>query len=113
MSEHQRRERNDNTAADLTALSRRLSDQGKLIEAGWIGLRIACMDLAAPEVQVNEMRMAFMAGAQHPFSSIMNILDPGEEPTAADLARIEKISNELDEFGRTFELKYGKTSGTA
>lgn len=112
MSEHQRRAKMDQNSA-LAELSRHLTDQGKLVEAGWIGMRIACMDLNAPEIQVNEMRMAFMGGAQHVFSSIMTILDPGDEPTEADMKRMDLIANELAEFGRTFELKYGKTAGSA
>lgn len=112
MSEHQRRARLDSKDG-MAELSQRLTDHGKIIEAGWIGLRIACIDASAPEIQVNEMRMASMAGARHLFSSVMTILDPGDEPTDADLKRMELISNELDEFGRSFELRFGKTSGSA
>lgn len=57
----------------LERLSRELTDKGKLIEAGWIGLRIACDLEDAPKVQLEEMRNAFFAGAQHLFSSIMTI----------------------------------------
>lgn len=99
--------------AFLERLSRELTDQGKLIEAGWIGLRLAAMAPDAPAVQLTEMRMAFFAGAQHLFSSIMNILDPGEEPTDADLARMEFIHKELNIFIKDFEMRHTPTKGTA
>jgi hypothetical protein len=81
----------------LIKLSRKLADEGKLIEAGWIGLRIT-MDRDAPQVQLDEMRYAFISGAQHLFASIMNILDLDREPTAADLRRMSLIHTELQSF---------------
>lgn len=71
----------DQYRAILEQVSRDLTDNGKLVEAGFVGLRIACIPPSAPKTQVDEMQMAFMVGAQHPFTSIMTILDPGEEPT--------------------------------
>jgi hypothetical protein len=44
------------------------------------------------------MRTAFMAGAEHLFSSVMNVLDPGQEPTADDLRRMDLIHTELEEW---------------
>ena len=83
----------------LTETSRELADQGKLIEAGWVSMQLAMVPPDAPDVQVAEMRKAFMAGAQHLFSSIMAILDPGDdEPSEADLRRMDLISDELNAF---------------
>jgi hypothetical protein len=87
----------------LDDLSKKLTDQGKLIEAGWIGCRIMWVPKDAPEVQVTEMRRAYMAGAQHLFASIMGILDPGTEPTAKDLARMDLIHTELEAFRRSLQ----------
>jgi hypothetical protein len=97
----------------LEQLSRRLADDGKLIEAGWIGLRIAAVPLNAPAVQLEEMRNAFMAGAQHLFSSIMTILDPSLEETEADMRRLDLIASELDEFRKELELRVSRTKGSA
>lgn len=99
--------------AYLERLSRELTDQGKLIEAGWIGLRIAAVPLDAPAVQLSEMRMAFFAGAQHLFSSIMTILDPGSEPTDADLKRMDLIDAELRKFIADFTLRHTPTEGSS
>lgn len=94
-------------------LAKRLSDQGRLIEAGWIILRAMAVPPDAPEMQVNEMRYAFMAGAQHLFSSIMGTLDPDEEPTDADLRRLDLIHNELEAFRKEMELRHGGARGSA
>lgn len=77
---------------------REATDKGRLIEAGWISLRIAALPPNTHEVQLREMRGAFFAGAQHLFSSIMSVLEPGAEPTDANLQRMSQIQTELDEF---------------
>lgn len=74
---------------------KRLADEGKLVEAGWVGLRLAVGLENAPAQQLREMRLAFLGGAQHLFSSIMTVLDPSSEPTDADLKRMHLISDEL------------------
>jgi hypothetical protein len=97
----------------LEQLSRKLADDGKLIEAGWVGLRIAAVPLNAPAVQIEEMRNAFMAGAQHLFSSIMTIMEPDAEPTEADMRRMSLISDELEAFGEELKLRLARTKGSA
>lgn len=99
--------------AYLQRLERELVDKGKLIEAGWIGLRIAAVPLDASAIQLEEMRNAFFAGAQHLFSSIITILEPDAEPTEKDLARIDQIDAELRAFIQTFELKNFPPKGRA
>ena len=91
----------------LERLSRELTDQGKLIEAGWIGLRLAAIPEDAPKLQLQEMRMAFFAGAQHLFGSIMAILDEDREPTDADLRRMDLIDKELRGYLADFKRAHG------
>lgn len=88
-----------------TILSPRLIDEGKLLEAGWASLRAAAIDPNAPDIQLSEMRLAFFAGAAHVYSSIMAMLEPGEEPTDKDLARMQQIAAELEAFGKVFEAR--------
>jgi hypothetical protein len=88
----------DKRAAALEALSVELADKGRLLEAGWVAMQLACIPRDAPPEQLRSMRMAFMGGAQHLFASIMTILDPGEEPSAADLNRMNLIDDELRAF---------------
>lgn len=91
----------------LRRLERELVDKGQLIEAGWVGLRIAAIAPDAGKVQLEEMRNAFFAGAQHLFSSIMSIMDDGHEITQADVDRMGLISGELEGFYNDFCKRHG------
>ena len=91
----------EQAAGDVT---KKLTDEGKLIEAGFAAFAHFVVPKDAPVIQLREMQLAFMAGAEHVFSSIMNILDPGEEPTDADLRRMDLIQKELETWrGRLWE----------
>jgi hypothetical protein len=94
-------------------MTKELIDQGKLVEAGWFGLRMIAIPERASKDQLDDMRAAFFAGAHHVFASIVSIMDPGDEPTDADLRRMDQINTELEQFVEQFKLKYGKTLGSA
>lgn len=91
------------------AVGRELADRGRLVEAGFVIFADAVISPTAPEVQREEMRLAFMAGAEHVFSSLVNIMEgegegESEMPTEADLRRMDLINKELDEWrGRISE----------
>lgn len=76
-------------------ITKQYADQGKLIEAGYAVFALYVIPRDAPQVQLDEMRLAYMAGAEHLFSSLMSIMDPGEEPTAADMRRMKLIDKEI------------------
>lgn len=99
----------------LERLSRELADAGKLVEVGWIGYRLAVMPDNAGAVQLEETKMAFFAGAQHLFASIMTVMDRGDdaEPTPSDLHKLDLINNELREFATKLALKASKHQGSA
>jgi hypothetical protein len=97
----------------LQRMERELVDKGKLIEAGWLGLQLACIPLNAPDIQLEEMRNAFFAGAQHLFGCIAEILEPGEDPTDKDLERMNLIDQELRAFIRDFENRRLKPEDSA
>lgn len=80
-------------------LSKRLMDEGKIIAAGWASFCHLCMPADALQIQVDEMRKAFFAGAQHLWGSLMTGLDPDAEPTVMDERRMELIDAELRDFG--------------
>src|SRR6266478_6473509 len=65
-----------------------LTDKGQLIEAGWRSYELIVLDPNASDIQLKETRIAFFAGAQHLWGSVMGILDPGAEPTDKDMARM-------------------------
>ena len=100
-------------AAAADALAKKLVDDGKLIEAGWAIFQGLTVPREASDVQRREMRLAFMAGAQHLFASIMNVLDPGEEPTDRDMRRLDSIHAELHKVREELELRYKRPEGTA
>jgi hypothetical protein len=92
-------------------ITKEFTDRGKLIEAGWAAFAHLVIPKDAPPIQFQEMRLAYMAGAEHLFSSIMNILDPGDEPTEADMHRLDLIGKEIDEWReRLAERVQGKES---
>jgi hypothetical protein len=89
-------------------LAKKLIDQGKIIEAGWLGLKIMAIPPTASEVQLTEMRKAFFAGAHHLFASIMIMLEPGQEATKKDMDRLDMIHRELESFVKELNREYGK-----
>lgn len=95
MGEAKRRRTQQDIGADLT---KELTEKGKLIEAGFAALASMVLPKNAPAIQLYEMQLAFMAGAEHVWSSMMTMLDPGEEPTEADLRRMDLIQKELVEW---------------
>lgn len=94
-------------------LSEGLADAGKIIDGGFAGFKMMVIPDSAPQVQVNEMRMAFFAGAQHLFSSIIAVMDSDREPTPRDLHRMSMIHEELKAFRKDFELNHLPTDGNA
>jgi len=80
------------------AVARKLMNEGKLMEAGWHVYRTRIMPPDCSLVQIEETRRAFYCGAQHVFASINAALDEGEEPTEADLMRMDKLDDELQAF---------------
>lgn len=82
----------------IDELTKKLIDDGRLIEAGWQALRISAIPHSASEVQIKEMRQAFFAGAQHLYASILSFLEPGTEETPNDMRRMELLDKELRQF---------------
>jgi hypothetical protein len=99
--------------AFLERLTKQLADEGRLIEAGWVALRLECVPLNAPAVQLEEMRNAYMAGAQHLFASMLGMLDPGTEETPDDMRRMDLIAREMEVFGKELELRVARAKGSA
>lgn len=97
----------------LAALMQKMNDQGRLIEAGWLSLRLAAVPMDAPQTQIDEMRNAFFAGAQHLFSSIMLMMTEGDDVEDQDLSTLEKIQQELDEFIQVYQLTHLNSEGSA
>lgn len=95
------------------AIADGLITEGKLIAAGFHLFRQAVIPPNAPQVQIDEMRNAWFAGAQHLYGSIMGVLDEGEEPTKADMQRMENIASEMDAYAKELALRVAPTHGAA
>lgn len=87
--------------AQIEYLARRLMDQGRVIEAGWMSYRQQ-MSPTAPAIQLRECRLAFMHGASFLFSAMMHSLEGGEDATEGDLRRMDNIAKELQAFETHF-----------
>ncbi|MCW5727214.1 hypothetical protein [Parvibaculum sp.] len=83
------------------------------VSAGFSGYRKAVIPAGAPDTQIRECEMAFFAGAAHLFYGIMNVLEPSEKPTAADIARLTAIRKELEDFAAAFAPAHVPTKGSA
>ena len=99
------------TDEEVSALTKTLIAEGKLLEAGFSMLQELMIPPQALQVQVDDMRLAYMAGAQHLWSSVMTSLDPGSEETVDDLARMDKIQVELDTWQQVLELRFSSGVG--
>lgn len=101
-----RREEIDKAAK---AFVKKMVDEGRLIEAGWVGFQLAAYPDGTEDEQGRQLRWAFFAGAQHLFGSTMDFMDPGTEPTADDLRRMSLIEHEFRAFLHEFKEAHGIT----
>lgn len=91
----------------VEAVTRNLTEEGRIIEAGWMGYRLLVIPVDAPRVQIEESRNAFYAGAQHLWSSMFSALEREAEPTDGDERRLSLIHAELDRFVAQFKARHG------
>ncbi len=92
---------------------RNLTDQGKLIEAGWVGLRNRGGPARCSRDPARRNAQRVLCRCAASFSSIMSILDPGSEPTDKDLERMDLISKELRAFINDYSVRNLPTEGYA
>jgi hypothetical protein len=94
-------------------LTKEFADKGRLIEGGYAVFEHLVIAKDAPDIQKSEMKLAFMAGAEHLFSSIMATLDPEAEPTMADMHRMNLIQKEIDEWRAKISARVEPAKGHA
>ena len=75
-----------------------MSQRAKLLAAGWDKYRSRVISHEASEAQIKECRRSFYAGAHLLLCDILDLLDPGDEPTQEDLMMVEDLQQELAEF---------------
>ncbi len=70
------------------------------IGAEWRDYRARVIPLHAPPLQATECRRAFYAGAQALLALLLSVLEPGAEPTEADLRVMDEVAAELGAFAQ-------------
>lgn len=73
----------------------------------WESYRKRVLPANAGAVQVEETRRGFYAGCAGLFGLITNHMSPGEEITEADVAVLDAIQRELDEYLAAFKVQNG------
>ena len=90
----------------LSDFQRKLVDEGKLIEAGWAAMKIAAIPPGASPLQLQELRYAFFAGAQHMLACIGAILGDTDTTHADENSRrMDMIEQEMEKFAEEFNSR--------
>lgn len=87
-------------------LTRKLTESGLLVEAGFAGMRIMAIAPDASPAQIDAMRTAFFCGAHHVFTAMMNTVDGGDKPSDGDMARMKALHEELENFMDGFAKRH-------
>ena len=83
----------------IDTMLREQVDHTNMIEALWL-LFAAGTKIPTGGMQWVESRRCFFAGALTLFEALNRVLEPGTEPTDADLARMNALAAELARFGK-------------
>ncbi len=75
----------------------------KYIADGWKSYQQLVMDPKAGQVQVDETKQAFYAGASLLWYALMFTLEPDAEPTELDMQRMDDINTEVEAFGQKID----------
>ena len=78
----------------------------RLIAKAWEGYLDMVVPNGASNVQKNETRQAFFAGASVLFHALMGALEEGDDMTQADLGLMTNLQTEIDEFGAMLDVRY-------
>lgn len=78
-----------------TALTKKLLDDGRLLEAGWHIFRGTMLPAGLAPQSLDRIRLAYLAGAEHVFSSMLSGMDEGDAETDAEIKRMENLSIEI------------------
>lgn len=76
---------------------------GKMIATAFDEYKARVIPQGASEIQIEETRMAFYAGATALFSGIIIKLSPGAEPTEGDIEVMEQTFQELQDYAASIK----------
>ena len=97
----------------VKALSAKAVKDKKLVQFGFQAFRAVCIPEHASAAQLTDMRMAYMAGAQHLFGSIFQLMSSDRDPTEDDLNVMSAIAEEMEAFTQEFKLLTATPGGTS
>jgi hypothetical protein len=106
MGEHKRGRTRSEIEAIASSLTTAATDKGEIVALGAAAFLKIVLPPDCPPAQIRDMRMAFIAGADFLFASIMNVMEAGTEPTAKDLERMSRIHDELERFRKEFTTRH-------
>ena len=70
----------------------------KLLETAWKEYETKTLPPGVSKVQLVETRRAFYTGARALLTGLLNVFGPDKEPTESDLAIMDGVQEELDQF---------------
>lgn len=92
------------------AASHELANKGLVIAGGFAAYQI--LNELTPQ-QTELVEDAFYAGIDHVLMTLLSVLDPGDEPSRRDMARMDSIMTEINVYREQAKLRYGKPEGSA
>ncbi|QIG76937.1 hypothetical protein EVC30_108 [Rhizobium phage RHph_Y1_11] len=94
-------------------LTREYARQGKLIHLGWMA-HVGVLQLSPDDPNYTEMRLTYLAGAEHVFSSMFgSMLDEGKDETPGDIERLDKLYEEVKVIREELKLRHFDAKGRA
>lgn len=85
-----------------------LIDQGQMLEAAWQSFRLMALPIVTGSRELDAFKETFFAGAAATFETMMHAMEEGhQEPTEADLRRMDALAAEVNKWDDYFRLKYG------
>ena len=99
--------------AFVKAITTKAVDDGHLIEFGWrVMIKVTEDIIGHPEKLEGIARDTFFAGAEFIFTTLMGVLEGGQEATEKDLDRMTSVHNELEAWRKGMEAKWNPKSRT-
>lgn len=90
---------------EVNRITRAATDDGRLIELGWLAFKATVIPPNASKAQIEDLQIAFFAGSQHLWASVLSFLEDGKEATVADLRRMTLVHVELREWAASILVR--------
>lgn len=92
---------------------RSAGNAGLLVETGWQIHKGIILQIADNDPRLFDIRLAFMAGAEHVFTSLIGMMDEGDEITDGDMKKMALLDQEIGKIRAELELAFYETKGTS